>query len=240
MSRGFGFLSRFAFLQDWASAFIAGLDPAVVHNLEKYQALKKAHYLSALENVEGDYLEFGVFTGSSFCHSIRCCRKLLRLNPGIAETTFWGFDSFSGFGPLERDDVHPFYTDANFTTDLPKVERRARRCARGLAFRLVPGFFAESLRGGARRMGIEKARVVFIDSDTGASARLALAFCAPVLQRGAYILLDDYFSYRAREDRGARRAFREFLDESGIECRRVFDYGMGGRVFAVSRAADAA
>lgn len=237
---GFGSLSRFAFLQDWASAFVANLDPALVHNLEKYHALKKAHYLSVLEKVEGDYLEFGVFTGSSFCHSIRCCRKLLRLDPGIAQTTFWGFDSFSGFGPLKRDDVHPFYSDENFITSLPKVERRARRCARGLAFRLVPGLFAESLRGSARRMGIEKARVVFIDSDTGASARLALAFCAPVLQQGAFILLDDYFSYRARADRGVRRAFREFLDESGIECRRVFDYGMGGRAFAVSRMGKAA
>ena len=240
MSGGFGFLSRFEFLQDWASAFIAGMNPAIIHNLEKYHALKKAHYLSAIEEVEGDYLEFGVFTGSSFCHSLRCCRKLRRFNPKLEETTFWGFDSFAGFGPLEKEDAHPFYTDHNFETAPAKVERRVRRCARGQPFRLVPGLFADSLADGAAGLGIEKARVVFIDSDTHGSSALALAFCAPALQQGSFIVLDDYFSYRGREDRGVRRAFREFLAASGVRCRHVFTYGMGGCVFVVSETADGA
>ena len=75
MSNKFGFLSKLDFLQDFASVFIASLNPAVVHNLEKYMALKKVHYLSAIESIEGDYLEFGVFNGSSFCHSIRCYKN---------------------------------------------------------------------------------------------------------------------------------------------------------------------
>ena len=83
MATQFGILSRLNFLQNWASTLVAGLNPAIVHNLEKYHTLKKVHYLSAIENVEGDYLEFGVFTGSSFCHSIRCCKKLAKLNPRI-------------------------------------------------------------------------------------------------------------------------------------------------------------
>lgn len=240
MSAGFGFLSRFEFLQDRASAVIAGMNPAVVHNLGKYHALKKAHYLSAIEETEGDYLEFGVFTGSSFCHSLRCCRKLRRFDPKLAETTFWGFDSFAGFGPLEKEDSHPFYTDQNFETTLSKVERRVRRCAKDQPFRLIPGLFAESLTGGAAPMGIERARLVFIDSDTHASAKLALTFCAPLLRQGSFIVLDDYFAWRGREDRGVRRAFREFLANSSVQCRHVFTYGMGGCVFVVSETADGA
>lgn len=240
MSAGFGFLSRFEFLQDWASAAIAGVNPAVVHNLGKYHALKKASYLSAIEEMEGDYLEFGVFTGSSFCHALRCCRKLRRFNLQLAETTFWGFDSFAGLGPLGEEDAHPFYTDRNFETTLSKVERRVRRCAKGQPFRLIPGLFAESLAGGAAQMGIEKARLVFIDSDTHASAKLALTFCTPLLQQGCFIVLDDYFAWRGREDRGVRCAFREFLTDSGVQCRHVFTYGMGGCVFVVSETADGA
>ena len=79
------------------------------------------HYLSAIEDVAGDYLEFGVFTGSSFCHSIRCSKKLSYLNPSVLKTRFFGFDSFSGFGEVSDEDQHSFYTDENFDTDFNKV-----------------------------------------------------------------------------------------------------------------------
>ena len=232
--RPFGLLSRLEFLQNWASALIAGLNPAVIHNLAKYYAIKKVCYLSAIEDTEGDYLEFGVFTGSSFCHALRCLRKLSNIHPSVATTKCYGFDSFAGFGPLEEEDQHPFYTNENFSTSLPQVERRVRRAAGHMSFRLIPGFFRESLRRGARQHGIEKARIIFIDSDTFASTRLALAFCGPALQQGTFIMLDDYFSYRGREDRGVRGAFAEFVRKAGVKTRQVFTYGMGGVVLVVS------
>ena len=71
-------LLRLEFLQDLASFLIAGISPHVTHNLEKYYALKKVFSLSAFEGIEGDYLEFGIFRGSSFCHSIRCFKRLAK------------------------------------------------------------------------------------------------------------------------------------------------------------------
>ncbi|QWD98820.1 class I SAM-dependent methyltransferase [Polynucleobacter sp. MG-5-Ahmo-C2] len=235
MASKFGFISKLEFLQDWASAIIAGLNPAIVHNLEKYHVLKKVHYLSAIENIEGDYLEFGVFTGSSFCHSIRCCKKLAKINPNTLKTKFFGFDSFSGFGDLNEDDEHPFYTDENFSTSLSAVNNRVQRIAQGIEFKLIPGFFSDSLKVGSHRMGIDKSRIIFIDSDTYSSANEALAFCIPTLQEGTFIVLDDYYSYRGSEARGVARAFNEFVSQGGINVRHVFNYGMGGVVYVVSK-----
>jgi O-methyltransferase len=234
----FGILSKLEFLQDWASSFIAGLNPAVTHNLEKYEILKKIHYLSAIEETAGDYLEFGVFTGSSFCHSMRCVRKLARLRASVRDTRFFGFDSFAGFGELAGDDVHPFYTDENFATSLAKVEARARRASHGLTFRLVPGFFEKSLAPGPAHFGIERARVVFLDSDTYASAHAALTFCLPVVSEGSFLVLDDYFSYRGARDRGVARAFAEFVEEGQFDVRQVFTYGMGGAAYVVAGRTD--
>ena len=234
MASQFGFLSKLEFLQDWASALFAGLNPAIVHNLEKYHTLKKVHFLSALEDVEGDYLEFGVFTGSSFCHSIRCCKSLAKLNPKILNTKFYGFDSFAGFGTLEEEDKHPFYTDENFETSLPAVNRRAKRVAGEIKFQLIPGFFNDSLRAGAFQLGIEKSRIIFIDSDTYSSASEALTFCIPTLQEGSFIILDDFYSYRGSEQKGVKRAFSEFIAKSNIKVRHVFTYGLGGVVYVVS------
>jgi len=230
----FGFLSKLQFLQDWTSSLIAGVNPAVIHNLEKYHILQKVHYLSAIEDVEGDYLEFGVFNGSSFCHSIRCCRKLARFNPKILHSRFFGFDSFSGFGPLAEGDQHPFYTDENFATSFTEVNHRVGRVSKGIVYRLVPGFFSESLAVGAGHLGISKARIIFIDSDTYSSAAEALKFCLPVVQEGTYIVLDDYYSYRGSEERGVAKAFTEFIGQGRFKVRHVFTYGMGGSVYIVS------
>ena len=234
MATQFCFLSKLEFLQDWASALISWLNPAIVHNLEKYHTLKKVHYLSTIEDVDGDYLEFGVFTGSSFCYSIRCCKNLAKLNPKTLNTKFYGFDSFAGFGTLAEGDKHPFYTDENFATSLPAVKRRADRVAGEIKFQLIPGFFSDSLRGGASQLGIEKSRIIFIDSDTYSSASEALTFCIPTVQEGSFIILDDFYSYRGSEQKGVKRAFSEFVAQSNIKVRHVFTYGLGGVVYVVS------
>jgi len=234
MATKFGFLSRLEFLQDWASVLIAGINPAIVHNLEKYHALKKVHYLSAIEDIQGDYLEFGVFKGSSFCHSIRCCKKLAKLNKNVLSTKFYGFDSFVGFGDLIDGDKHPFYTDENFSTSLLTVNHRVQRVAGNIEFKLIAGLFSETLNDAPIKLGIDKSRIIFIDSDTYSSASAALTFCIPSLQQGAFIVLDDYFSYRGSNMRGVAAAFNEFLVNSKIKVRSVFTYGMGGKVFVVS------
>lgn len=238
MAGKFGFLSKLEFLQDLASALMAWISPAVVHNLEKYLALKKVHYLSSIEDIEGDYLEFGVFTGSSFCHSIRCSHRMSQLNSKVVGTRFFGFDSFSGFGELSEDDEHGFYTDENFATSLKDVNKRVAKVAKGIEFRLIPGFFSESLKEGAAKNGINRSRIIFIDSDTYSSAAEALTFCLPTIQDGTFVVLDDYFSYKGSKAKGVARAFAEFIEQGQFSIRQVFTYGMGGAVYVVSDSND--
>ena len=233
-SSKFGFLAKLNFLQDLASFLISKINPAVVHNIEKYHTLKKVHYLSAIEDIDGDYLEFGVFTGSSFSHSIRYNRSLFHLNEKVRKTRFFGFDSFSGFGDLNDSDVHPFYTDENFDTDYNKVNNRIRKVAKNTPFKLVKGYFNESLSGGHLKYGIEKSKIIFIDSDTYSSSDEALTFCIPTIQIGTYIILDDYFSYKGSLKKGVAGAFEKFIKNANCEVRHIYTYGMGGAVFIIS------
>ena len=233
--KGFGFLLKLEFLQNWASVLIARLNPHIVHNLAKYYAIKKIHSLSTIEDMDGDYLEFGIFTGSSFCHSIRCFKASQKKNPDMKPMSFYGFDSFKGFGPIDEEDKHPFFTDVNFDTDKATVERRVRKVAGNIPFYIIPGFFDDSLKNNPENLGLRKARVIFVDSDTYKSAKAALDFCAPIVQVGTFIALDDSFHYRGREDRGVRRAFCEFVRERNIEARVIFTYGLGGIVFIISK-----
>ena len=94
----------------------------------------------------------------------------------MTDTKFYGFDSFQGFGELKEEDLHTFYQDDNFKTELDFVERRCAKAAKKLQYQLVPGFFEQSLADGAAAMGIDAARIIFIDSDTFISADQAFRF----------------------------------------------------------------
>ena len=234
MTTKFEFLFKLEFLQSWTSSLISSISPTIIHNIGKYYMLKKVFYLSAIEDLEGDYLEFGIFTGSSFCHSMKCCQKSAHLNPKMLDTRFFGFDSFSGFGPLPNEDRHPFYVDEYFVTSQKKVDDRIKSIARGLTYKLIPGFFSDSLKEGADKIGVRKARIIFIDSDTYVSSKDALTFTLPTLQQGTYIVLDDYYSFKGSKDKGVARAFSEFVKLNKLEMRHVFTYGMGGAVYVVA------
>ncbi len=234
MASNFGILAKLDFLQTITSNLIAGVNPAIIHNIGKYMALKKVHYLTCVEHLEGDYLEFGVFTGSSFTHSIRCSKKMEKIFPGINDCNFYGYDSFEGFGDIEESDIHSFYTDENFATNYKMVSKRVKKAAGKFKYKLIKGFFNDTLKNGALSDGISKSRVIFIDSDTYSSSKEALNYCLPTIQIGTYIVLDDFFSYKGVETRGVAKAFNEFIEVGGFSSRKVMDYGMGGSVFVIS------
>ena len=135
---------------------------------------------------------------------------------------------------LDSEDDHPFYKDNNFETSFEKVDTRVNKVSKELEYKLIKGFFDESLSKNPSYYGIEKSRIIFIDSDTYSSAKEALLFITPTIQEGTYIILDDFFSYKGSERKGIAKAFKEFQDKEGIETRHVLTYGMGGVVFIIS------
>lgn len=233
MKSKFGFLAQLGFLQTFVSKVISNLNPAVIHNIEKYIALKKVSYLTSIESIDGDYLEFGVFRGSSFSHSIRSWNRHKHLSDNKT-MNFFGFDSFEGFGKLEESELHSFYTNENFSSDYNKVFKKIKRGSKGLTFKLIKGFFEKTLANGPKEYGIEKAKIIFIDSDTYSSANYAFNFCKDIVQEGTYIILDDFFSYRGSMKKGVARAFSDFKNNTKICTRHVMNYGNGGSVFVVS------
>lgn len=236
MKTKFGYLAKFNFLQNIVSSVISSLNPAIIHNVEKYWAIKKTVYMNSLEHQTGDYVEFGVYTGSSFCHSIKCFQKTEKYNPNQSQTKFIGFDSFEGFGEIDEIDKHPFYVDQNFITDYSTVKKRVEKVIKkGYNFSLIKGFFDETLTKNPSHYNIKNIRIAFIDSDTYSSSKLALRFIKNHLKSGSHIILDDFYSYNGDPKKGISLAFSEFLEDSGFTYRKVLDYGMGGIVVVLNK-----
>ena len=67
------------FIQNLAGSIVSLIPAYLEFSVAKYQAIKKALFITAHDETLGSYLEFGVFTGSSFnfamnklCHCKTC------------------------------------------------------------------------------------------------------------------------------------------------------------------------
>jgi hypothetical protein len=232
------FLKKFLIFQNLAAYLIAKISPVIEHNVGKYIALKKAFYLTALENLEGDYLEFGVFTGGSLVFATKADRSMawMKKKGDRNQTRFFGFDSFQGFGESTPTDHHPFYQDDIFAVNFEKVRRNIEKRTRGSSVKLLKGFFSNTLDGHTPlEYGIHKARIIFIDCDLKTAASSALGFCHGLIQEGTIVVMDDYFSYRGNSELGVAGAFAQFqVDHAHLVWRQLFSYGYLGQAFICS------
>ncbi len=228
-------LKKFLFIQNFAASIIASIPPYLEFTLGKYSAIKKSMYITAHDKTTGSYIEFGIFTGSSFNFAMKVNKKLQKLL-GTDECNFVGFDSFQGFGNVNPLDKHPRFKDEIFSVDEKKILKNIKKNAGDQKFNIVKGFFNETLKKKPQEYEINKARIVMIDCDLKESALSALNFIKDILQIGTIIMFDDFIFYKGDESKGEYAAFEEFKKQNpNIKFRHAFDYGYGSKAFIVSR-----
>jgi len=220
------------FIQNFATNIISLFSPYLEFSVAKYSAIRKAMYITAHDQTYGSYLEFGVFTGSSFNFAMKVNKKIDKIF-GKTNCEFIGFDSFKGFGEIKKDDENPSFKDHVFSVNEKKVLENIKKFSKGQKSRIVEGFYKDTIENKTTLdLNIDKARVVMIDCDLKESTRLALEFIKPSIQEGTIILFDDYNYFKGNKDKGEYGAFSNFQKKyPKILFRRIFDYGYSGRAF---------
>ena len=56
------FLKNNLFIQNFAATLVSNISPFLENTVAKYLSIKKALYITSHEKINGNYLEFGVFT----------------------------------------------------------------------------------------------------------------------------------------------------------------------------------
>ena len=229
------FLKKFLFIQNLVSSFVASIHSYLDLTIGKYQAIKKAMFITAHDETYGSYIEFGIFTGSSFNFAMKINKKIEFFFEN-SKCDFFGFDSFNGFGKIKDEDIHPRFQDNIFSVDEKKILKNIKKNSKGQNYKIVNGFYNETLRDkNPQDYGIKKARVVMIDCDLKEATELALNFLKPILQKGTIILFDDYIYYKGDEFKGEYGAFKEFRQKNtNLNFREAFEYGYGSKAFIVT------
>ena len=220
------------FIQNFVASIVSLAPPYLEFTAAKYLAIKKAMYITAHDATRGNYLEFGVFTGSSFNFAMKVNKKIEKIF-GKSNCEFIGFDSFQGFGEIKAEDENPRFKDNIFSVNEKKVLKNIEKCSKNQKYRIIKGFYKDTIENKTTvDLNIEKARVVMIDCDLKESTKLALEFIRPAIQEGTIILFDDYNFFKGNKDKGEFGAFSAFQKKyPKILFRRIFDYGYSSRAF---------
>lgn len=206
--------------------------------LSKSMGLLAAFHLLSRIELEGDYLEFGVFRGETFRNAIRAARQGFRATKeGRFPGRFLAFDSFQGLPQVgSMSDGFNLYARGEFSAEQVEFERNLGKLRDRFAIEIVAGWFDATLNDAtAERLRLRKAAFVNIDCDLYESTVPVLSFVTPLLQTGTILYFDDWFSCRGSMAHGESRAAREWLERHPeirlVEYRNV---GITGKMFVVN------
>ena len=194
------------------------------------------------EQVAGDIVEFGVFTGISLALLAQGHRFD---DKGMARRVA-GFDSFDGLPPSSEEHArwhegacqtnhgwHPLAAPGARVT--PDMTRELFAACGLSAPELHVGLFDRTLPQ-AIPATYPAVAVVHVDCDLYESTRSVLTGIAPALQDGTVLLFDDWFHYRGNPRKGEARAFTEFLEaHPEWEAAHYRSYGTFCNAFILTR-----
>ncbi len=198
---------------------------------ERERFLFKAMDYLRSNKIEGDYLEFGVSEGNTFISSYHIAQTM---GKNLKAMRFIGFDSFEGIPPVKNkldNEGFKHFNEGDYAFPYKSFVRRLEKSKVNMnKVHLVKGWYDKTLNiETKKKLKIEKAALVYIDSDLYESAVFVLDFVNDLLQNGAILVFDDWFCFRGDPNRGEQLAFKEWLTKNpkfeSIEFQKFGWYG---------------
>jgi O-methyltransferase len=193
----------------------------------EHGCLHAAASFAAWNQIEGDYLEFGVYEGDSFATAYRTILNQRRhqssfvhrpsesLGAKQPRPRFFAFDSFSGL-PEGQSDRHADYSPGAYACSQDQFTQNISR--RGVDLKdvvIVPGFYNATLNDQTKKQhGLRQAAIVMIDCDLYESTVPVLNFLTDLVGQGTILIFHDWFRFRGSPRCGEQRACREWQDRN--------------------------
>jgi len=179
----------------------------------------------------GDYLEFGVFNGSSLGSAYLTAKKM-----NLKSMRFLGFDAYKGL-PKGTDEEHDVLQKGFYACSFEKMkECLRRRKINPNEVIWIKGWYDETLNNKTiKKHNIKKIGIVFIDCDTYSSSKTVLDFLAPLITEPAIFCFDDWKLYDMDiKGTGEYKSFNEFLGaNSHLEAKEIKSYNRKSRTFLI-------
>jgi len=176
---------------------------------ERARMLEMAFAYTTYNEVEGDYLEFGVYEGRTFVEACEIARRY-----ESHQIRFHAFDSFEGLPDISEEDATGPFKKGQFRCDRRRFERNLR--GHGIdrsRVNIVEGRFGQTLKEDGGH-GVERVAIAWIDCDLYSSTVPVLEYLTGRLADGAILVFDDWYFYKGRPDQGEQGACHEWLQNN--------------------------
>ncbi|MCX6825446.1 MAG: hypothetical protein NTY80_04475 [candidate division SR1 bacterium] len=180
----------------------------------------------------GDYLEFGVFNGSSLSNMYLSCKKM-----GLSSVRFFGFDAFEGLSADSENEDDGVWKKGFYACSFEKMNECLRK--KGIDpndINWIKGWYQETLTETTiKQFDLKKIGIIFIDCDTYSSSKIVLNFIKPLLKEEMILCFDDWkLNDLDIKEMGEYRSFNEFLEENTpLEATEIKSYNRKSKSFLI-------
>lgn len=187
--------------------FRSTVNPYSMTGISRIDCLYKSLEYVRTNNIQGDYVECGVWKGGNILGIMKYLESIGNLNPNI-----WLYDTFSGMTPPEENDKDYLNRQAAAIFDDVKCESSLEEVKQVLSqsnypknkVNLIVGDVCQSLLD--IRNVPDKIALLRLDTDWYASTKIELEVLWDRLEVGAPCIIDDYGHWL-----GCREAVDEFF-----------------------------
>ena len=192
-------------------------------------ALSRIELFKMVQDVPGAIVECGVYKGNSLMLYMQLS---MILEPYAINRSIVGFDTFSGFASIDREqdpgDINENMfsdTDASLIEEMIQANDLVRPVNRIPRCEIVKGDILQTVPEFAKNRPELIVAMLILDTDLYSSTKVALQTFLPYMPKGAIVVLDEV-AYRNFP--GETSALRECVDLSKIELKRLpFDSSVG-------------
>ena len=203
------------------------------------QADLKKFFISCLQMLNGikgsevgDYLEFGVFNGSSIASMYMASKEMK------SSIRLFGFDAFEGLPADSENEDNGVWKKGFYQCFFEKTQECLMKKNVDLSSIIwVKGWYNETLNNQTLiNHNLENPGIIFIDCDTYSSSKTVLDFLAPIIKKPVIICLDDWkLNDLDIIGEGEYRSFNEFLEEnSNLYAKEIPSYNRKSKSFLIN------
>lgn len=181
----------------------------------------------------GDYLEFGVFNGTSMANMYFAAKEI-----GTSSIRQFGLDAFEGLPDMQEKDADVFQKGF-YACSFEQLQECLRRKGVDQSNMIwIKGWYDEVLTPALATEYKINPGIIFIDCDTYDSSRIVLNFVAPLIKKPTIISLDDWRLYDLDlRGEGEYRSFNEFLESNPqFKAKEIPSYKRNSRSFLITLA----
>jgi len=192
--------------------------------------LDQAMRFVKMNDVIGDYLEFGVYGGEGFSLAFNLAKKKKQ-----DTMRFFAFDSFEGL-PKPEDKSMSKFSEGMYKCSLEQFKKNIERRNVDMdRVTITPGWFCDVLNDETKhKLGIKTASIVMIDCDLYESTVDVLNFITNYLVDGTILIFDDWFCYKGNPEKGEQKATKEWLEQNPeVKLIDYYNFGCHGKSFIV-------